>query len=427
MKTKKRILWLGSLVVVLMFITALSGLSAEKKFEGIELTMWEFKGGDYKDKGFEKLCREFEQQTGIKLSIERLEWSAMLDKQVIAGAAGMLPDVMETHVAMLYNSFVRKGYLKPLDDYIEQEGPGFLDKFIPHCVERMRIDGKMYGILENFAPQGLYYNKKMFEEAGIEGPPETWDEFKDYAIRMTDLEKRQYGTGFTGARGDKALMHVAAIVYANGGRLGVVDGEIMINKPEAVEGIQFMMDLINKYKVTPGFVDMDSPALREIFIAGKLGMIEEGGWMTGIIEKSKVPGFEYGIALMPRGKTTGGFASYDGSWTIPTTSRHPDAAWEFIKFITSDEANYVKAVLSGMMPVTIATYERPDLQKDETISVLGKQGSLPNVYDAREFIPIPTDQAAAVAKEGFQKAALGILSVQEAMDEVAKEWEKMLQ
>lgn len=427
MKTKKRILWLGSLVVVLMFIAALSGFSAEKKFEGIELTVWEFKGGDYKDQGFETLCREFEDQTGIKLLVERLQWSKMLDKQVIAGAAGMLPDVMETHVAMLYNSFVEKGYLKPLDDYIGQEGPEFLDQFIPHCVERMRIDGKMYGILENFAPQGLYYNKKMFEEAGIESPPETWDEFKDYAIRMTDPEKQQYGTGFTGARGDKALMHSAAIVYANGGRLGVIDGEIMINKPEAVEGIQFMMDLINKYKVTPGFVDMDSPALREIFIAGKLGMIEEGGWMTGIIEKSKAPGFEYGIAVMPRGKTTGGFASYDGSWTIPKTSGHPDAAWEFIKFITSEEANYVKAKLAGMMPVTIATYERPDIQSDETISVLGKQGSVNNVHDAREFIPTPTNQAAAVAKEGYQKAALGILSVQEAMDEVAKEWEKMLQ
>lgn len=426
METKKRILWLGIFVVGLMFITTLSGLSVEKKFEGIELTVWEFKGGEYQDEGFAKLCREFEQQTGIKLIIESLEWSRLIDKAKIASQAGTLPDVIEGHVTSIYDPFVRKGHLRPLDDYIEKEGNGFLDKFFPHCVERMRYSGKIYGILENFAPQGMYYNKKMFAEAGIAGPPETWDELKDFAIRLTDLEKNQYGIAFPGARGDKALMHVAAMVYANKGRLGVVNGEIMINKPEAVEAIQFQMDLINKYKVTTGFVDTDSPALREMFIAGQVGMIEEGGWMTGIIELKKAPEFEYGIALMPRGKTTGGLASYDALWAIPTTSRHPDAAWEFIKFFTSEKANYLRA-LAGMTPSTIATFERLDIQNNETLSVLGKQGSVPNVYDPREHIPTPTAEAAEVAKQGFQKAALGILSVQQAMDEIAKEWEKMLQ
>lgn len=402
------------------------GYAIEKKFAGTELTVWNWKGGDFKE-AFEKLCEEFEQQTGIKLIVETLEWSRIIDKQIIASQAGALPDVMEAAPSMIFDTFVRKGYLMPLDDYIEKEGKGFLDKFFPNCVERMRYSGKMYGILENFAPQGLYYNKKMFAEAGIAGPPETWDEFKDFAIRMTDLEKGQYGTAFPGARGDKALMHVAAMVYANGGRLGVIDGEIMINKPEAVEAIQFQMDLINKYKVTPSYVDLDSPALREMFIAGKVGMIDEGGWMTSIIESAKAPGFEYGIALMPRGKTTGGFTSADGSWVIPVTSRHPDAAWEFIKYFTSEEANYVRALAGGLTPTTIATYERPDVQNDETLVVLGEQGNVPNNYDAREHMPFPTAEAAELAKQGFQKAALGVLSVQQAMDEIAKGWEKMLQ
>jgi len=425
METKKRILWLGIFVVGIMFITALSGLSAEQKFTGIELTVWQFKGGEYQV-GFDKLCGEFEQQTGIKLIIESLDYSRLIQKQVIASKAGTLPDVMEAHVTSVVDPFVRQGYLRPLDDYIEKEGNGFLDQFVPHCVERMRFDGKMYGILENFAPQGIYYNKKMFAEAGIAGPPETWDEFKDFAIRMTDLEKKQYGAGFPGISGDKALIHVAAMVYANKGRIGIVNGEIMINKPEAVEAIQFQMDLINKYKATTTYVDLDSPPLREMFIAGQVGMIEEGGWMTGIIEQKKAPEFEYGIAGMPKGKTTGGLASYDASWTIPATSRHPEAAWEFIKFFTSEEANYLRA-LAGMMPSTIATFERPDIQSNETLSILGKQGSVLNVYDPREYIPIPVDEAKEVAKQGFQKAALGILSVQQAMDEIAKEWEKMLQ
>ena len=424
MKIKKKILCIGVFVAVLMFIAALSGLSVEKKFAGIELTVWEFKGGEYQ--GFAKLCKEFEQQTGIKLIIESLDYSRLQQKQIIASQAGTLPDLMEAHVTNLVDSFVSKGYLIPLDDYIEKEGSGFLDKFIPHCVERLRYSGKIYGILENFAPQGIYYNKKMFAEAGIAGPPETWDEFKDFAIRMTNLEKNQYGAGFPGISGDKALIHVAAMVYANKGRLGVVNGEIMINKPEAVEAIQFQMDLINKYKATTSYVDLDSPPLREMFIAGQVGMIEEGGWMTGIIEQKKAPDFEYGIAMMPSGKTTGGLASYDASWVIPVTSKHPDAAWEFIKFFTSEEANYLRA-LAGIMPSTIATYERTDIQNNETLKVLGKQGSVPNTYDPREYIPLPRAEALEVVKQGFQKAALGVLSVQQAMDEIAKEWEKMLQ
>lgn len=424
MTTKRRIIWLGIFMIGLMFIIALPGLSVEKKFAGVELTVWEWKGGDHPET-YAELYRGFEQQTGIKLRVETLEWSRMVDKQKIAGKAGTLPDVMEAHLTTIVDSFVRKGYLRSLDDYIAEEGPGFLDKYFPHCVERMRYDGKMYGILENFAPQGNYYNKRMFREAGIADPPKTWDEFEDFAIRMTDLAKRQYGTGFPGARGGKALMHVSAIVYANKGRLGVVNGEIMINKPEAVEAIQYQMDLINKYKVVPGYVEIDSPLLREYFVADRLGMFEEGGWMTGITERKKAPDFEYGIALMPRGKTTGGFASYDGSWTIPVASRHPDAAWEFIKYLTSEEANYLKT-FGGMMPATIATLERPDVQKDETISVLGKQGSVPNVYDAREFIPKPMLEAAEIAKRGFQEAALEIKSVQEAMDQIAEEWKKML-
>jgi len=387
-----------------------------------ELVLWEWAMTEI-PQVVEPLYENFEKEYNVKLIIESLNLNDLMTKLTIGAESGELPDVAELFSAMLVPALGKKGALEPLSSYIAKEGGDeFLSKFNPNLLYRYKNEIYSLPILAFNA--GLYYNKSILEENGFDSPPKTWDELVEIAKKCTDIGKGVYGFGING-NDSECLFNVASFIAQNEGRVGKVNGEIMINSPESVEALQFVIDLVNKYKVTPSFVTSDYKVIRELFMAGKLAMYIDGPNIAGwIVEKN--PDFEWGTATLPKGKVVGSAVSTgDTEYGMFANSKNKDLAWEFVKFMTSEESIYSWCKQIPTLPANIAVSEKEDILSNPYVKPFIEQINLGNVIAVYDETPTQTLDATEKFKVEMQSVALGEKTVQEAMDEVAIFWDQL--
>src|SRR5262249_3392264 len=144
----------------------------------------------------------------------------------------------------------------------------------------------------------LYYNKDLFDKAGVKYPDETWT-----WDTLLDAAKELSGSGQFGFNSNSAHTHLDAAIYANGGKVLSDDSNTcLLDNPEPIDTIQWFVDLIQKRKVAP-----DANQARDIglttanapFSTGKVAMVVDGSWQ---IANTRDVGFNWDIALVPGGK-----------------------------------------------------------------------------------------------------------------------------
>jgi len=243
-------------------------------------------------------------------------------------------------------------------------------------------------------------------------------------IKLTDPANGIYGLALNGADSE-ILLQIVPFIAQNNAKVGKVDGEIMINSPETVEAIQFVMDLINKDKVVPSYTTYGFQQTRESFMSGKVGMIIDGPWTIPLIQ-SKNPEFEWHTATLPKGKVDGTSISIgDTEYGMFTTSKNKDLCWEFLKFMTSEEINYEWIKGAADLPAVKSVAEKDDIKNDPYLKPFLDQLELGNVIDQYRELPPQLESALDKFTKELQAAALGQKTVQEAMDTVASEWDKL--
>lgn len=249
-------------------------------------------------------------------------------------AGGNAPDIVALH-ATRGAMFGARGAFVPLNDYIARDKDLKWDDFNKGIVEALSFKGKTYAVPYDYGPFMIYYNKTLFDKAGVKYPDEntTWDQFVDIAKKMTRTidGKEVYGMAAQ-PMPDHALLYA----YANG--TAFADGDkSTLTSPAAVEAIQWYADLIHKHKVSAPLTDPSSNTWhRELFYAGRVAMYVDGPWnFLNVRTKLKD---EWDIALMPKGKA-GNITSVTGSgFGIAATSKHKEEAWQAIKIITGTES-----------------------------------------------------------------------------------------
>jgi ABC-type glycerol-3-phosphate transport system substrate-binding protein len=255
----------------------------------------------------------------------------------VAGDSG--PDVIFTDIPYFY-TFQSHDMFLDLTPFVNQTKPPLTSRFFPEIMKPFTSDGKIYCIPRDIAPiTCIYYNKRMFEEAGIPYPTDDWDwnKFLYVARKLTVREGENISRyGFFGAEWPN-------FVFSNGGR--IVDDEdnptrCALNTPQARQGLQFYHDLIYKEKVMPSMQQMAASGMNTVqyFINEKVAMYLTGIWETPPLrtlqEKARKEGkkFEWDIVQFPkgpnglRGTRTGG-----SGYAILKTTKHPEAAWEVVK------------------------------------------------------------------------------------------------
>lgn len=276
------------------------------------------------------IAKKFEaEHPGTKVQVEA--YADGFDQKLAAGfGAANPPDVMYMWDFPTYHQS-----LEPLDNYANKDQDLKIDDFYKGLFNYGKIDGKLYGIPAGFTTRVVYYNKKMFDAAGVTYPKDgwTWDQFQEIAQKLSDKSKKQYGFG---VRAENDTYDLQGLVWSNGGSFISPDGKTIdgyMNSKETAEAIQMFGDMVkNGSAVLTGGKGQQSGD--DIFKAGKIAMWESGIWP---LESFRKAGIDVGTVEMPafQGKPVKGVLA-ESALSIAKDSKQKDLAWEFIKFYVSD-------------------------------------------------------------------------------------------
>lgn len=256
------------------------------------------------------------------------------------------PDIMQ--VAENVNVYASKKQLVPIDDLLAESGLDLEATFGP-VGANYTWDGATYGVPDRSGAMVLYYNKDLFDEAGVEYPTADWDwdTFLEVAKALTDPSKGQFGYGGVGW-----WPQWFSLVAQNGGNvLDPETGAPGVNSPEAVEALQFAHDLYFTHKVAPTEVDYSNmgPEMGAdgAFQQGLVAMNSTGFWAVG--GNAGIEGLNWDIAPFFHGAESA-VSAFGSALVIPTAAKNPKGSFEIIQFLTS---------LEGQTPIADAGQDVP--------------------------------------------------------------------
>lgn len=337
----------------------------EKKLSGeISFSTW---GSLDERKVNEDIIALFEAKyPGTKVNLEYIpdDYSTKIDSMFLGK---MAPDVIYGHPKTLV-SWASQGLLMDLTDKFN-ETPELMnkEKFNTELYEAFKYDGKYIATVNGADTILIYYNKDLFDAANVPYPSDDWtyddliEAAKALTIRDDKGKPKQFGISVY-----SDYQTTEAFVYANGGELfDDINNpkEVLFNSPKTVEALKLMHDLINVHKAAPNAADNE--ILGGGFDTGKIAMDINGVW--SIVYRKNIEEFNWGLATVPSndGNVKKIPALYAG-YAIAKTSKNPDLAWEFAKFMQSDEAQKLLAA-SGLITVI----NKDISQSDEVINIEG--------------------------------------------------------
>lgn len=334
-----------ALCVIVPSVLLLRGLAAAD--EPIELVIW----GVWNREGWRKCFDEFERRHPNIRLITSATGGRMDEQKLMCGIAGGAPPDCINQDRFSVGGWAARGAFLPLDKFIERDRgrPDAVrpEDFYEACWQEVVYEGRVYAIPINTDDRALYYNEDLLRQAGYvdaDGnvvPPRTWEELKEYAVRLTerDANGKIIRIGFIPNYGNSWLYLYA---WQNGGEFMSPDGKrCTLDAPENVAALQYVTDVYDALggaEEVNGFAASFQTGELDPFLIGKVAMVINGNWHLEAIARYK-PDLHFGVvpAPVPEGRKpitwSGGF-----SWAIPRGARHVEEAWEFIRFMNSLEA-----------------------------------------------------------------------------------------
>jgi multiple sugar transport system substrate-binding protein len=250
---------------------------------------------------------------------------------------------------MWFHPLAAKRLFEDLGPYVEKDNSFDLTDFYPQAIEAWgKYRGKLYALPTDIDIYAMYYNKEMFDKAKIPYPDWSWDwnKYLEVAKMLTNVDS----TGKRIQWGTATDQFWQSYVYQNGG--SVLSGDLKrcaLDEPSAYEAIQWESDLVNKYHAAPTAEESAQVTGVKLFESGKLGMYISGSWAAELLfEKDKIP-FTYDVAPLPKGKKRVTFFG-GGAYAMLSRSKHKDASWELVKWLTGPEYQRRGAINSQIIP-----------------------------------------------------------------------------
>ena len=285
-------------------------------------------------------------------------WSGYSDQVVTQIAGGEQLDVIMIAIEGLRLLTNRK-ILTPLDDFFAKDAEQqkiLMNDIHKTLREMLQVDGKQMEYPFSWNNEVIYYNTKIFQDKSIDPPkPDwSWDDFLGICQKIADVKGTAndlYAYSFPGAS-----MFAMCAWYYNNNTSPISDDWLSsnVNDPKVAETLQYLADLILKYKVSPNPSGWDEAAQ---FDGGHVAMRTCGRWC---IAGSMTDNFtDYDLQYQPhRDGPLKTVAGTDG-WGIATSSKHPDEAWEVVKLLSGTDASIDMVKSGGNIPALKSVAEMP--------------------------------------------------------------------
>lgn len=334
-------------VIVSLLLTACASTATEAAPVEITFTMW---GAPEELAVWQKVVDDFHAaKPNITVKVDVSDWDSYWTKLNTLIAGGTPPDVFAMD-APLFLDWQNRGALLNLQPYIDKT-PGFLDGFYPQTLAAYKTADGYYGLPRDFQTVVLFYNKDMFDAAKVAYPTADWtyDDLLAAAKKLT-LDTNNDGKtdqfGFWTDTWDMELLWSEAI-WANGGEIISPDHtKTLIGEGGALDAWKYI-DSLYKAGVMP------TPTAAgefggDLFQSKMAAMTTIGHWaVPGYVQA----GLNFNVVPMPKGPAGRATSVNSAGFVVAKDSKHPDAAFEFIKFALSEAGQKRLAELGFAIPV----------------------------------------------------------------------------
>jgi multiple sugar transport system substrate-binding protein len=334
-------------------------------------------------KDYENVVKTFEAKNpGIKVEVNTVvenDATETMKKLDILSASGEEMDVIELNSMATYAKRAQTNY-EPLDSYLVKEGVKFSDEY----KSDMSLNGKIYALPGIFQQQLVMLNKDFLDEANLPVPKDwTWDDFQDYAKKLTKGEgaTKRYGTHFHTFKEFFRLTTLS--LPADQGLMKDDASGLNLDNPNFKKSLELMNQSQNVDKTAASYSDVISQKIpyRNQYFGGKAAMIPIGSFLAseaGGTDKLPVT-FKTVFAPIPKNAKADEFYSNGSSnpLVISAASKHKEEAYKFLRFLTT-EGIPLKA--SG----GLSSWKKSDLNKE--LDVIIKQSLKPELIDKESLV-----------------------------------------
>lgn len=412
----KKLLSLCIFVLISIMLVACSGKSSGDGKKTIEVALWDENVSDAVDASIESFKKE---HPDVNVKVTYTPFAEYWTKLRTSLGGGSGPDVFWMNEPNFYQ-YVTSDLIKDLEPFLQGDEEFAKENYYPAVVDLYSYEDKLYAAPYFVDSIGLFYNKRLFDEAGVDYPDETWtwEDIEAVGEKLTKPDEGVYGYLNQVVRNQSGyynLMHQAGgyVISEDKTKSG-------FDTPEAKEAFAFLNRLIEK-KISPTVKAQIETDADQWFMSQKVAMTPEIS--VHAAEYEEVLGEDLGVAPLPKGKVDTSIVHGIG-WAMNSKTKNEELAWELIKSLSNKEGTTVMAKTGFATP---AHMEISKVWLD----------SLPNVelqifLDALEkAVPYPVSEKTSewqnIETTEIQGAFLGQKSIDEALEKIAAEMNAILE
>ncbi|SHK21290.1 multiple sugar transport system substrate-binding protein [Anaerobranca californiensis DSM 14826] len=330
----------------------------------VELTLWETYNNE-EHAVFMEIVKKFEDQNpDIKINVERIPWGGHWGRIATGLAVNETPDIARVDVAYVA-TLADRGAIVNLDLLGADK---VVNEYVDAAIHSNIFRGSVWGLPDQTNTTVLFYNKTLFDEAGVDYPTFdwTWDDLIEAGKKITGIRPGVYGFAM-----GNTLWETFPYFGTFGAKFLNEDGtKCVLDSPEGIQALSLKVSLNREHGIEAGAWREGAVGAEDGFLAQQYAMIITGPWK---IAEYRNAGIDFGISLVPRGPA--GTASNVGgtNMVIFRNSRYPREAYQFLRFLTSVEMQAFWANELGQIPVNKGAFDLVDTEKNPYLEVLMEQ------------------------------------------------------
>ena len=325
------------------------GVSAENAdISGeVRYAYWDDNQTPYIQQCIEEFNKEY---PNVTVTLEPNTWDEYWTKLEAAATGGSIADVFWMNGPNI-TKYANGGILMPIDDMIEEQGIDVAN-YPAGLVSLYNIDGVQYALPKDFDTIGVWYNKALFDEAGVEYPTDdwTWEDMAEKAAALTKDDGSVYGIG----AGFDTQCGIYNTIFACGGYVISEDKKSSgYDLAETQAGVQCWIDL-QEAGVSPSEASLEETTADAQFLSGRLAMYWGGSWFLGAVKTSDLKDNIDVVELPSIGGKKATVIHGLGN-CIYVDTKSPDAAKAWVSFLAGESANLISAETGAAIPALAGT------------------------------------------------------------------------
>ncbi len=328
--------------------TAAGGDGKSSSTDRITVAIWD----NNQKPGIQTLVDDWSAQSGIKADVQVINWNEYWLLLESGASGGSLPDVFWMH-SNNAQKYMENDLLLDLTDKISASDKIDMSHYYSDIADLYTSNGKLYAMPKDIDTIALWYNKTMFDEAGLAYPDDTWtwETVYENAKKLTKADGSQYGYALNCTNNQDSYYNA---IYSYGGNVISEDKKTSgYDDPKTIEAMQVFEKMLRE-GICPDLQILSENGSDVLLQSGKVAMITHGSWMVPAFRDNEYTAANCDIAPLPMAPDGRRVSMYNGlGWAAAADGKNTEAAWSLIEYLGSKEAQEKQAQLG----VTMSAYK----------------------------------------------------------------------